>query len=43
MLIKGILKCQIMEDNLEDVGQQLELLTETQEAIVTNPVRLDKQ
>lgn len=27
-----------MEDNLEDVGQQLELLTETQEAITTNPV-----
>lgn len=34
----GILKCQIMEDNIEDVGQQLELLTETQEAVVTNPV-----
>jgi hypothetical protein len=34
----GILKCQIMEENLEDVGQQLELLSETQEEIVTNPV-----
>ena len=35
----GILKCQIMEDNLDDVGHQLELLTETQEAITANPVR----
>ncbi len=36
----GILKCQIMDDNLEDVGQQLELLTETQEEITTNPVNI---
>lgn len=33
----GLLKCQIMEDNLDDVGQQLELLSETQEAITMHP------
>ena len=27
-----------MEDNLDDVGQQLDLLTETQDAVVSNPV-----
>jgi tetratricopeptide (TPR) repeat protein len=34
----GILKCQILEDHIEDVGQQLELLSETQESVVSNPV-----
>ena len=34
----GILKCQIMEDNLDEVAQQLELLNETQEDIIMHPV-----
>ncbi len=33
----GILKCQIMEDSLDDVGQQLELLSETHQAITLHP------
>lgn len=35
----GILKCQIMEDNLDDVGQELELHSETGDAITTHPVK----
>ena len=34
----GILKCQIMEENLDEVAQQLELLSETQEEITSHPV-----
>lgn len=33
----GILKCQIMEDKLDDIAEQLELLSETQEGITGHP------
>jgi hypothetical protein len=36
----GRLKCQIVEEKLDDVGQQFELLTEAIPQIVTNPVRI---
>jgi len=32
------LKCQIMEEKLEDIGQQFELLSEAIQEIKTNPV-----
>lgn len=34
----GKLKCQVMEEKLDDVQRQIELLTETQPEINTNPV-----
>lgn len=37
----GRLKCQILEEKLDDVGQQFELLTEAIPQIVTNPVRIN--
>ncbi len=36
--ILGKLKCQIMEEKLDDIGQQFELLSEAIQEIKTNPV-----
>ena len=33
----GILKCQIMDDKLDDIGEQLELLSESQQGITAHP------
>lgn len=36
--VLGKLKCQILEDKLEDVEHQIELLSETMPALNSNPV-----